>query len=322
MVKLTLIDKKILQLIEYNPRISFQEIAKATRISKDSAKYRLLRLEEKKVILQYTSFVDYKKLGHESYKLFLKIKATTEQKNKLRDYLCEQKNVFAVFESFGAWNFAFATFAKTSEEFNSIENDLLEKFGNIIIQRRFCSMIDATFYPSKIFAKERDEQEFHFWGKVKHKEIDDIDRIIIKTLHNNARESLTNIALKTKLSLDATKKRINKLRKNGVMSIHRTNINYDLLGFTHYKLLIFPKKYSQKKENEIKEVLKRTKGCINVVRTIGPWKIEAEFLFENNKEVDAILEKLEQNYSQEILDLEMSPVRNEELFACKELLLQ
>ena len=324
MVELTSADKKILGLIEYNPRITFKELAKACHLSKDAMKYRVARLEKEKIILGYSSFIDYKKLGNQSYKLYLKINGTQEQKEKFRDYLRKQKSVFAIFDLAGTWNIGIALFAKTHQQFNEIENQILENFGDIITERRFCSMIDAEIYHKDFFDSNENNliiKEFSFWGEIENNKLDELDKKIIKLMHANSRISLVDLAEDLKLSIDAIKNRINRLKKNKIMDIYKTNINYELLGFDQYKLLIYPRIFSNKIEKELINFLKSTNSCIDIVRTIGPWKIEAEFCVKKSQEVEEIISKINEKFKGNVLDFELSVMRNQEMFACKDLLL-
>ena len=83
MIKLTKADKTILSLIEYNPTITEKKLAEKCHLSKDSVRYRLRRLEREDVIKGYSSILDYKKLGYDSYKLYLKLNCTQKQRKEI-----------------------------------------------------------------------------------------------------------------------------------------------------------------------------------------------------------------------------------------------
>lgn len=321
-IKLSKADRTILSLMEYNPRITHKQLATACHLSKDTISYRIKRLEKEKIILGYSSFIDYKKLGHQSYKLYLKLKATTPEADNVRSFLGEQRNIFSIFQSNGNWNLACALFAKTQQEFYDLENELLEKFGDIIVSRRFCSMMDASLYDRAFFEKQEAPASLSLWGEIENNELDDIDKEIIRLLHSDSRLSLVHLSQKVNMSVDGVKNRVQRLKDKGIMSIYRTNINYAKLGFTHYKLLLFPRIYSDQIEKELLTFFKASPRCINSVRSIGPWKLEAEFLFKNTEEMNEVLDKLNDTFKENISDLEISQMRDEELFACKELLLE
>ena len=58
------IDKKILQLLKNNARISLTEIAKKVGLSVMGVKNRISRLEKKGIITNYSVNIDYTKLGY------------------------------------------------------------------------------------------------------------------------------------------------------------------------------------------------------------------------------------------------------------------
>ena len=73
MIKLSRKDEIILANIQFDTRITAKKLAKLCHLSKDGIKYRLKRLESLGIIDKYTNWIDYKKLGHQSYKLYLKL---------------------------------------------------------------------------------------------------------------------------------------------------------------------------------------------------------------------------------------------------------
>ncbi|MHA1380302.1 MAG: Lrp/AsnC family transcriptional regulator [Candidatus Helarchaeota archaeon] len=66
-VNLDTIDKRIIELLIKNSRISIRTISKKLKVGVSTASRRIKNLEKKGVIKQYTTILDYSKLG----KLFL-----------------------------------------------------------------------------------------------------------------------------------------------------------------------------------------------------------------------------------------------------------
>lgn len=323
-MELKTLDKEIITLIEYNPRITYNEIAKKCNSSKDTIKYRLNKLEKEKIILGYTSLIDYKKLGKQSYKLYFRISGSLEQKNELKDFLRNQEKIFSIFESIGNWNLAIAVFANNHHEFNKIENSILENFGNLIMDRKFCTMIDAELYHRDILSNKRSNliDKYSLWGKMENNDLDELDKGLIKILNSKSRISLVDISSRLNLSIDSIKNRIKRLKTKRILNIYRTSVNYEALGYDHYKLFIYPKNYSDKEERRTISYLKENPYCINIIRTIGPWKLEAEFLVKDSQEIEDLIDNLIGKFNESILDIEAFLIRNEEIFACKNLLLE
>ena len=58
-------DKKILNVLSSDSRLSFREIAKNVGVSVATALHRVRHLEKEKVIRKYTAAIDYEKVGYD-----------------------------------------------------------------------------------------------------------------------------------------------------------------------------------------------------------------------------------------------------------------
>jgi len=319
-IKLTKADKIILRNLEYNPRILEKELARKCNLSKDSIRYRINRLRELEVIMGYNAFVDYVVLGYQSFKLYLRLNATIEQRGRLRSFLEKEKNVFALFESYGDWDLAVAIFAKKRSDYYKFENKLLSKFGGIIASKNFCLMLDAILLDNNLLYDDGKVGEHEVWKERLIEAIDEKDVLLIHALHKNSRESLVDLTEKVGLSIDAVSKRIKKLGVKKVIPFYTTNIDYNSLGFEKYKLFIYAENYSDGVESEMIDFLKSKKNTINIIRILGPWKLEVEFLIGEHEEFDKILSEMHKKFSANIHKLDYSIFRNEVRFPSEKLL--
>ena len=320
-IKLTKADKVILKYVAFNPRITEKVLAKKCNLSKDSIRYRINRLEKLKVITGYGAFVDYTRLGYSSFKLYLKLNATFSQKQELVSFLMNQKHVFSIFESDGKWDVGMASFARDRNDYYEFENRLLSKFGGIIASKKVCLMLDAVVFNNNRILDDKVLEEHPLWQSSRNETIDNKDKILLHELHKNSKETLVNLAGKTNLSIDSVSKRIKKLNGSKIIPFYTTEINYNLLGFEKYKLFIYVKKYSEEFEKKLFGFLKTKKSLLNVIRMIGPWKLEVEFLIEKHDEFQKILSELQEKYSDYIQGLDFSIFRNDLLFPSRDLLL-
>tara|TARA_B100001964_G_C14168850_1_gene570459 strand:- start:101 stop:1069 length:969 start_codon:yes stop_codon:yes gene_type:complete len=319
-VKLTKADKIILKEIAFNARIMEKELATKCNLSKDSIRYRITRLEKMGIINGYGVFVDYTQLGYESYKLYLRLNATFEQKKKLRVFLEKRKEVFAIFESSGNWNVAVAVFAKSRKEYNDFENDLLSKFGKLIISKDFCLMMDGKIFDYGMIHDDSSKEIINIWDGDGSEKIDEKDVALIKALHENSRESLVGLSGIVGLSVDAVSKRLKKMRANNVIQFYSTDIDYGALGFEKYKMFVYVGDYSNDIENQLFGFFQKQKNSVNVIRTIGPWKLEVEFLIDKHEVFEKMLSEMQEKFGSVIQKLDFSIFKNEVWFPAKEML--
>ena len=235
-------------------------------------------------------------------------------------FLKGQKHVFSIFESHGNWDIATAIFAKNRQEYYDFENRLLLKFGRVIHSKKFCLMLDAVILSNNLIYDDKKIQEYSFWKSDKIENIDERDKILIYELHKNSKETLVNLAEKSRLSIDSVSKRIKKLNEKKIISFYTTDIDYNLLGFEKYKLFIYVKKYSEDFERQLFDFLKTKKNTLNIIKTIGPWKIEVEFLIKEYDDFQKILSEMQEKFPEYILKSDFSIFRNEVWFPSENLL--
>lgn len=138
--------KVLLRILNKNSRMSLTEIAKKMNISKPTAKYHVNKL--KNYVKRFTAFFgetgklvhsvrffqvvgseeEFKKYGPEVYDLYLK---------KTPDFF--NKTVYAVVPDGGVDNFFLETYS-SMEDFNK-QNEVLEKYFDIIIRKHSCAII-------------------------------------------------------------------------------------------------------------------------------------------------------------------------------------
>lgn len=318
-MKLDKSDKIILTNIEFNARIREKELAKLCHLSKDAIRYRIKKLEEQDFILGYSAFVDYTKLGCLSYKLYLKIQGSEEDWARLRNFLDAQSAVFSRFESQTDWNFGVAYFAKSLHDYYLFERNLFTKFGHIIQSSELCHMLDAKVFEPRMLLEKRGK-EFELFGDLKESKLDSLDIALLEQLLYDSSQPLLALANKIKLSPDATKKRIQRLEKEQVIRRYLTKINYPKLGFEIYKVFIFVKEYTEEVEKKLISKVSGYNNIRNVIRMVGPWKLEVEFACGNYDELANILKELRISFSDNITSINYSIFRNDIYYPSKKIL--
>ena len=104
-----------------------------------------------------------------------------------------------------------------------------------------------------------------------------IDIAILRTLDQNARQPISHIAKKVKLSKEVVNYRIAKLEKIGVIEGYYPVINGFQLGNNLFKLLIQFKNVNKTKEEQIINWLKLQKEVIWVGNGDGRWNLIITF---------------------------------------------
>lgn len=93
-------DRKILQIMMKNSRLSYREIAKLANLSTVTVLNRVKRLEESGVIKNYTIDLDYDKLGFD-VQVIIDIRVSKGKLIEVQRKISTEPNVFAVYDNTG-----------------------------------------------------------------------------------------------------------------------------------------------------------------------------------------------------------------------------
>ncbi|GFZ86792.1 AsnC family transcriptional regulator [Paenibacillus marchantiophytorum] len=119
------IDRKIMQFLQHNARMTVSQISKEIAMSQPSVKERMIKLEEKSIISGYSAVFQLRELNRGTT-TFILIK--TEQCQKLVDFCEEAKEVTDLYRISGEYNYLIKVQTASIEELAEFQ-DSLSKLG-------------------------------------------------------------------------------------------------------------------------------------------------------------------------------------------------
>ncbi len=96
-------DKKILNVIIDNSRLSLREIAKRVNVSVATVMHHVKRLEKEGIIKKYTAKLDYEKAGYD-VEVVIEIRISKGKLFEVEKKIAMHPNVFAVYDITGAFD--------------------------------------------------------------------------------------------------------------------------------------------------------------------------------------------------------------------------
>src|SRR3990170_3936587 len=129
-------------------------------------------------------------------------------------------------------------------------------------------------------------------------QIDAKDREILNLLSKNGMEKLTSLAKKIGLSIDPTKKRMQKLVDSGIITNFTIQTNVSKLGLG-YGVHVYLKLKSTSGEEFEKLItyLKNHFRIIDVFSVIGNFDLSLVVLGKDSEEIDSTLKEIRQKFS-------------------------
>jgi len=283
------IDRKILLCLDKNPRVSFTQIGKSARISKEVAQYRYKQLVKKRILTGFFAFINVAKLGYSTYKIIVKYKSVNKEiHKKITSFLINNKIVSWAGDSEGAWDLIITLVSPTKEEFNKFYLDFFNEFGEYFKEKEILLPIDNLIFNDKylsdgklIYAKKL---QFDLPGK----KLDSTDLKILNHISLNSRKTFTEIGKILNLNYWTIAQRFKKLVKNNYIICLKPRIDFRKLGYLYYHFLI--ELDNEKVRNKIEDYYKQHKSCIMIMNHAGKYSMHLEFVLDQNQMCDIIME--------------------------------
>ena len=107
-VKIDDTDKKILNVLIDNARLSYRKIAKKTGVSVATVMNRINRLEKEEIITKYTVGIKYSKIGYDM-QVIIDVRISEGRLKDAEKKIAAHPNVFAVYDMTGDFDAAVLT---------------------------------------------------------------------------------------------------------------------------------------------------------------------------------------------------------------------
>jgi Lrp/AsnC family leucine-responsive transcriptional regulator len=271
-------DKRILKELDRNARQSNAQLAKKVSLSKDTVGYRIKKLEEKNVIQEYYSIIDYYKLGFYITKILIKFTNIGEKgEEKIARWLNKKSEVLWIAKTEGYWDLIYTLQIKNMRELLFTLESFKTTFPTATTEFQILIAQDFTFLNEKYLYEKNDTNKFEEISiDINQIRTDKRDEEIIKKLEENSRIPLIEIAEKLKLTPEAILQRKRKLEKNGIIKRYKVRLNFEKLDLDYNHIYLSIKNYAKIKE--IEEYYKKSDYCTFIMKYQGNYHLHLEWV--------------------------------------------
>lgn len=300
-------DRKILAELEMNARIAQSELAKKVGISKQVAGNRLKRLEDEGYVQGYNAIVDVAKLGQTIYVVYLKlIGMSSQQERNWVKSIDSDEFVLGVGKNAGKWDLTIVMRARDGHEFAREFKKLTHGKQDKIKEKLITSEIESTYFSTKlVFDKKGREFSTSLEGEVK---IDKKDLEIISLLSQNCRTSLLELSEHVAMSPNGVKDRIKQLENKKVIIGYKAKVNYEKLGYLHFRVFLHLHSLSETLYVSIKRFLRDKGNVESVSRYLGYADIDFRCYAKTLEEFYGFVSTLRDTYLSEIVEVDSMPI--------------
>lgn len=305
--KLDSYDKKLIYSLDENSRYSLGQLSKLVRLSKNAIHHRIQNLIKKGIITQFYSLINSRSLGYSYFKVYFKLQSTDEPSEKaFISYLTNKLPTLWIASWEGEYNLSAGILAKNPEELYIYLKDISNKYQNIIKSYDIFIVLSAPHFHRNYLLENLPKKQIKiekFEANQKNIQIDEIDKILLKEISTNSRIPITEIAEKTKTSIDIVRYRLKKLTEQGIIQGNRVSFNYSLLGYQVYKVLITTQNLTEEAERKIISYCSSKNNFSDlIIHGIGKWGIELQIDAQNLQDFHKIFKEFKNNFNDIIKD--------------------
>lgn len=304
--KITKKDLLLLQELDKNARQSYSQLAKKTKINKETTKYRIQRLQEKNILKGFW-LLPTPDLGFILHKILIKNTSLGNTESLIK--FLNQKAVSWLAETEGSKDFIITTLTNNMKEFKDFYMELQKKFGKYFGQKELLLSTKVV---------EMNEKYLYEKGQLTYAldlpmleetiQIDETDQTIIQELSNDGRMPLIEISKKTNKTPEAIAKRYKNLEKRGIIKKIKPRINFQKFGLNYYHLFL-----DVKDANDIEQIINYYKAhyaCISLMTHIGNYDLHLEFITKKEN-LNEILEDLRSKFGEKLNKHELLRITKE-----------
>ncbi|MBI4210800.1 MAG: winged helix-turn-helix transcriptional regulator [Candidatus Diapherotrites archaeon] len=303
-------DRKILYELDRNSRMTFKELGKRVRISKETAAFRVKRLVKEGYIKNFLTTIHTSALNRFYYKLFYKFHRTTPQIDAdIVKFISGYKSTayFASLE--GRYDLTFLLLSKNFHDLYSFLVPFREKFGEYILEQEILTLTSTHRFNFRFFFEgEAELMDTKYPEEIKEPDIDEVDYQIIANLAKNSRIPLIELAKITGTETNVVKYRIRKLLKAGILGANVLDVDFERFGAQLVQVDFTLKDHSVTGKL-IGFVAQNPKSTFATI-TLGKYDLAVEFAVRDMKELRKILGQVKERFSHDIT--------NEDIFTMQE----
>jgi len=295
MLKLNKLDARIIYELNWDARQSYSELSKKLHVSKQVVRYRIKNLEKQGILMNYHAVIDWRKLGYNALRIYVKWQDITLEKEKEVYEHIKKDHLFMWSIRFeGEIDIAFYVWIKDIPEFSKKWFAFISKYKKYILKYEIYESVEMIHYPMKFLVYNAHHEEMII-GREQKVDTDEVDYEILKAVTQNAQMPITEIAQCVKLTPKGALYRLKNLEKNKVILGYYTLINTDKLGLEFYKIDFYLNNMSRLKEMD--EFAKQHKNVVYRMRTIGGPDFEIEVVVKDAVELKKIINEIRTRFS-------------------------
>ena len=314
MVKLDIRDRKLLYYLSKNSRQSHTKLASLVKIGKNTVSYKIDRFLKEGVIDNFSTVINTGALGVTTFTVLLKFNKDLQKNKEIIDFFT--KHPFAEWVVLLSGNYdLFLEFVTTDinhfvallkeikehfqADLNHYKVHLLEEALRVehLVKDLYVDLGLEVIYPQK--------REYI------PKKLDELDKKILSVLSKNSDKTLTEIAKEIGSTWDVVRYRIKQMEKDKIILKYFPQINLLKLGYLRFICELDLHNLDNEKFKKIRYIIKVNDNITYAFANSNSMSILLDCSFKSISDLDSFLSKLQEDFKENIININYNIVREE-----------
>lgn len=318
-MKLDAKDYRLLFELDRNARISFRDLGKTCRIPLETARYRVQRMIENKLILGFLTSVDAGLLGYYHCQMFFSFHRVDAKKlESITQFISSDSRVVWVLTCEGKFDLGVSFRTKHPFEVNQFLDLIRARFGSYI--NRCSTTININKYSmgrNHLLTRQPKKSNCHstYSAEPRNNPCDKLDIAILNELSKDTRSSASAIARTLDTSADTVNLRIKKMERAKIITQHTLVLNTSALNMTNYYVLLFLQEKEARDEERLLRFFSAIPQINYMIKAFGQWDYEINMECKNYDEYHSIMMMLTSEFTGRIRDYQSLRARGIDKFS-------
>lgn len=296
-MELNIKDRKILFELEQDSRQSFSKIAKKLRTSKEVVNYRIKNLVKEEIVTRFFTEINLAKIGMQIYKVYFQFQNVGHKKEEeMYNFFINEMKIPWIVSCSGGYDMILSFGAKDINQFDDCITKIMNKFSEFILNRDISTTLFFNTFDRRWLAASSKIRFTTVGGDIKNIQIDKTDIKILSELSNNSRVQVIDIAKSAGITSSAVINRINLLEKKEIINRYRIGIGYRKLGKEFCKAFVYTINKTSQEEKRMIEYVSNIPQIFTIIKCIGSWDIEFEFIVDNFPQFHEIMREIKNRF--------------------------
>ncbi len=318
-MKLDAKDHRLLYHLDTNARMSFRDLGKACRMPLETARYRVQRMIDNKVVLGFLTSVDGGRLGYYHCQLFFSFHRVDARKmSAITKFILGDDRVVWVLTCEGNFDLGISFRTRSPFEVNEFLEQVRTRFGTYI--NRCSTTVNIKKYSLGrkhllTRAGKKSNPSITYSAEPRTSKCDRLDVDILNILSQDTRSSASAIARQLDSSADTVALRIKKLERAQVITEYSLVLNTTALDLENYYTLVYMQEREEGDEEKLLAFCSASPQINYVIKSFGEWDYEINTECKTYEEYHAVMMGLTSEFSGRIRDYQSLRARGIERFS-------